>query len=187
MQGRLRGTIGDQAQWPVGTCRGAQCMFLYCFLDDQLQIRRIQIIFSRGRVTIAPQTKPVEMANGASNIISQGSYNFEKISPPLFWKISHLHFVGKHLILITSVAAQHNWISRQLQPGGGKGLWSGWCCPFSWCFADAILSSCWCFAGISSTKVFPMLMPLISGEIHLKGWTGDLGGLNVQVLTPIVI
>ena len=31
-----------------------------------------------------------------------------------------------------------------------------------------------------------MLMVLRSGEIHLKGWTGELGGLNVQVFMLIL-
>ena len=60
------------------------------------------MFFFRGRVTIVRQTKSAETANGASKIIS----------------------LKQDFTLITSVAAQHKWISRQLQPGSGKGHFS---------------------------------------------------------------
>ena len=66
--------------------------------------------FSREKATTVEPMKPVAMALGASNILQKN--------------IRHqtLEFHAKQ-IFFTSVAAQHNWIPKQLQPGGGK----GWC------------------------------------------------------------
>ena len=124
------------------------------------------MFFFRGRVTIVRQTKSAETANGASKIIS----------------------LKKDFTLITSVAAQHKWISRQLQAGGRKGHFSFILVAPCWGFLR-LLDPCWGLLILVEAYwsflclVEPSCWSLLrSGEIHLKGWTGELGGLNVQVL-----
>ena len=131
-----RGTRGDHwrsSEMENGSLWGFS---KYVLNDDfpkvKLLVQWSQGKFSRGRVTIARQTKPTEMDCGASNITN----------------IIFVFF--RQYLSLTSVAAQLKWILRQLQPGGGKGLCS---CPG---YIDPISRHkshpcSWCWGQVRST------------------------------------
>ena len=80
---------------------------------------------------------------------------------------------------LPSVAAQHEWILRQLQPGGGRGLFLSMIWKYI-TFMPSLKS------GITETiihshtfQTFETL--LLSAEINLRGWTGKLGASNIRV------
>lgn len=101
-----RGTQGDRwqsSEMENGSLLGCS---KYVFNDDLPKVKILvqwsEVNLSRGRVTIARRTKSMEMDCGAGNFV----------------------FSRKYFTLTISVAAQHKWILRQLQPGGGKGFCS---------------------------------------------------------------